>query len=101
MGKKSKRKSRATKSDRKPKIGHTPEVTAAYKEKFLDKLERGIMPLYAAKVCGISKATIYNWRRDDTKFATDQIGPRHVAQHDERYGRKAVPENPSLGWPQR
>ena len=57
------------KRKRKAKISHAPKSTAAYKKSFLEKLEKGISPRYAAKLARIARSTIYNWKRDDAGFA--------------------------------
>jgi hypothetical protein len=46
-------------------------ITPNDKEKFLTELEQTPFPSIACKRVGISKATIYRWRKEDTKFRKD------------------------------
>ena len=47
-----------------------PEQTAKRKEKVLKALENHTgLVTYAAKAAGISRATFYQWKRDDPEFA--------------------------------
>ena len=57
------------KHKRKAKISHAQKTIAAYNKFFLEKLEKGIPPRYAAKLAKIARSTIYNWKRDDAEFA--------------------------------
>jgi hypothetical protein len=58
------------KKKRKFTISHGPKTTPAYKKRFLQKLALGNAPNNAAVLAGISRATIYNWKKDDPEFAT-------------------------------
>ncbi len=53
---------------RKTEISHRPEARAAYKTRFLAKLEKGNSPRIAAELCNISHTAIYAWRKDDADF---------------------------------
>ena len=57
------------KQKRKRKIGNRPETTERYKKRFIETLEKGYSPRYAAKLANVSRPTIYNWKRDDPEFA--------------------------------
>jgi hypothetical protein len=57
------------KKKRKRKIPDGPIATPVYKKRFLEKLAAGNMPTVAAKLAGISRAAVFNWKKEDHEFA--------------------------------
>jgi hypothetical protein len=58
------------KKKRKKQISHGPITTPAYKKLFLEKLAAGNMPTVAAKLAGISRSTVFGWKKEDQEFAS-------------------------------